>query len=254
MVSETSSNPRTQEVKDPQRRIPWGNVIAIVAIIIPLVVFFFWQLERKELAYSIINSSSILTVSDLASDLGDLSILLNDEEIEGLVNYSVSIINTGNVPVLADDFEMPISFDLGSNGEVLQVSVSEASDDSLKEIIANGLVIENNPNLRIALPSILLNSGDRFTLNIITSQIEAAPLSLDARVVGVSRLMQFGETFPNNIISILEPQPLFNILATLTIILSIKNFIDAREFVAYGLLRVIKLLLMVFRPNIRPRR
>jgi hypothetical protein len=171
------------------RRVSWEAIIGILAIIVPVIVFFIWQWQRKELSYIVSGTSRLLTIQKPDFSIGKLEILLDGKAVEGLISYNLEVVNTGNIPITADEMAYPIKISFGEIGDIVIAEVIETNDAILQADLRAGITIDNTNPTSVQLPPVLLNSGDYFKLNIVVSQAEIVSPKVEARIVGIERII-----------------------------------------------------------------
>lgn len=150
-----------------------STFIALASVIVPIIIFFL-QDKNKELSYEIIGFSEIANVN-FASD--KLELTYDGKKINKLGLLSVRISNSGGVPIRHEDFERPILLKLGERPEILKSRMGQSLPTNLKpQLTTVGTAVEVAP--------LLLNPGDNFIVEIITSS-DYPKLEVDARIAGI---------------------------------------------------------------------
>jgi hypothetical protein len=139
------------------------------------------QQERKSLSYER-QITSLVSVH--ASAKGSIRILFGDEEVERAHLVEVKLKNTGNVPILDEDFERPISFDLGRGATAMSVDVVDVEPAELCPEVR----VESN---EAHLMPLLLNPGDQLALKMLVRNLNGS-VTCHYRIVGISKLTDEG--------------------------------------------------------------
>lgn len=170
---------------------PWysrpQNVIAVLAILIPIIFSILFKLydeEKKELTVYYSEPQKLLTSSEQLK--GSLLLTYDSLSIQNISSVSIRIQNSGDLSVKKQDFiDGPIKFQIRDK----KFSNSESIQTIVLEIIKLSDANQQNSKIDIIetdgigefyyLPS-LLNSGDEVLLKVLVSNEP----SLDITVVG----------------------------------------------------------------------
>lgn len=131
-----------------------NNLIALIAVIIPLIIFFGFQRENYKLSIDILNDLPVVTVDrEYASEL---VITYKNEKINQLNIMDISIKNSGNKPILPDDIFEPLA--VSYPGRIV-------SEPTIIEV--DPIVLDPNIDFfedTIIIKPLLLNPGDSFVI------------------------------------------------------------------------------------------
>lgn len=156
-----------------------ATVFAAVAIFVSV-----WLTRRNQVRKSMsgeINVTELVSLHKAAGDAkGRIKIYFDDEEIEQVHLVEVKIENTGNVPVLSEDFEEPLMVELGEDAHPLTAEVTETKPADL-----NVKAVAYKTGAVIA--PLLLNPGDAITLKIFARNLKNEA-RISHRVVGISEI------------------------------------------------------------------
>ncbi|WP_323755329.1 hypothetical protein [Roseivirga sp.] len=154
-------------------------LIIALAIIPPFFIYYYFQRETKEIEVTINSRTSVIELNEKYSK--DIKVFYKSNPINALEVLQISVTNTGNKPIKADDFSSPLSFEFQSNTQIPLSSI-ESSPKNLNPIISNV-----SDSIYFLKP-LLLNPNDRFTFLafIIDSQKPNIPLTVNARIIGIS--------------------------------------------------------------------
>jgi hypothetical protein len=105
----------------------WQGIGAIIVFItLPLsVIFFLKQRHRKNISYRVIADTPVLTIRKEIED--QVQITLDNQPISDARLVILKIWNSGNVPILPNDYVEQIAFHFGENAEILDAEVLEQS-------------------------------------------------------------------------------------------------------------------------------
>lgn len=160
-----------------------GAVLAVLALILSFVIYQL-QRQRKGVTYEVLSRTHLLTVREELE--GKLQVLYEGEPAKSISLLVVKLWNSGNQPILATDYDRPISFCTGKTSRILSADVTDVEPAGL---IIKTTVHEN----LVTLDSILLNPGDALTLKLLVrdSNDVACP---DARIVGIKAIQRAGQS------------------------------------------------------------
>lgn len=168
-------------IRDPL----WQFVGAMLAVVALVASFLIYQLQRsrKGITYDVLSRTNLLTVREELE--GKLQVLYEGEPAKSLTLIVLRVWNSGNQPILAADFERPVSFCTGKTSRLLSAAVTQVEPP---ELMVDVEVVEN----MLTIMPTLLNSGDAVTLKLLVRDSGSA-LCPDARVVGVKSIRRAGE-------------------------------------------------------------
>jgi len=155
-----------------------GVVVSIGAIAVAIVLHRKQRsASKKSLAYEVTERS---LVSIGAEAQGRVAITYEGQRVERVHLVEVRLSNDGKVPINAGDFEQPLTIGLGERAEVMTLESPESNQQGLKPAISAA-------DSRLHLEPLLLNPGDSVLLKALVGGFRG-PVSVEARIVGVSRL------------------------------------------------------------------
>jgi hypothetical protein len=164
-------------------RDPVWQFIVIAALALAALVVAILQHRRKTLSYEIISRTPLLSVEEEVK--GTLQILFDGKPVQDVYLVVARIINTGNVPIVATDYEDPVNLSFGENSQILTTDSSETNPDSLR---ASTSIEKTN----VVLAPILLNMGDSITIKMLISQFDDE-IKVDGHIAGVKSIRKLGE-------------------------------------------------------------
>lgn len=174
----------------------WNFIAVVVAIIALLIPFL--QRKRKELSYRIVVNTPLVSVSEELE--GRVKVLLDDQPVSRVNLLIVAFANTGNVPILANDYYKPIQISINANAQILpSLEIVETDPIELKpysEIINNSQII---------IMPCLLNPSDSFQMRILVSDFNNE-LEVESRIVGIKSIK---ERYPRDGFKPLTPKFVF---------------------------------------------
>lgn len=159
-------------LRDPMVR----TILAVAAISITVLLFLIGR-RRKGLSY-MLSKTRVLGVHE-AVNPSRVQILFDGQPITDVHLLILTINNSGNEPIRADDFERAFRFSWAEPARILTAEVVEVNPESLHPTIKAG-------SSEIVLDPLLLNPGDWLRVKTLINQV--SKLSVDARIVGVKRI------------------------------------------------------------------
>jgi hypothetical protein len=141
------------------QQMPWqliGTLLAVVAICVSILIYKA-QRQIKKISYEILSKTQLLTVDEELE--GKLQVLYAGEPARDICLLIVKVFNSGNQPILAADYERPISFFTGPSSKILSAVITEVDPKNLSAEI-------NLQNSSVVLRPLLLNAKDSLTIKL----------------------------------------------------------------------------------------
>lgn len=154
-----------------------GTLLALIAIGISLWIVFAQRSKKRLLVETV---AHVPLVAFDSKGIPGLRIMFNDSPVENASVLLVRMQNIGNVPVLASDFEQPISLEFEEGARVLNADIGQTKPKHLPIKVAfadRSVLVERH----------LLNPGDAFTCRALI-QNSKGKYTAKARVAGVLEL------------------------------------------------------------------
>jgi hypothetical protein len=162
-----------------------GVVLALAAICVSVVLYLL-QRRRKALVYEFLSRTPLLSMKEEVE--GKLQILFDGEPVSDVHLVVVKIVNSGNVPITAHDYERPLALSVGAKAKILTAEVSETVPESLQALATIG-----PDRTDVVLTPVLLNGGDSATIKMLVSQFSGG-IRVDGRIVGVKDIKRLRES------------------------------------------------------------
>lgn len=155
----------------------------VVAIVVPFLLYFFWQRKRKKLVYEIISISPVVSY-----EIGNkLELRFNGKTITEAYSVVIKFTNTGNQPIRDTDFKSPIK--INSFGEnILNAEVTGSNIPGLKQEAE--WTISAGEQSQVTLKPLLLNPKDSITTNFLVEGKVTKIEKPTARIEGVTEITQ----------------------------------------------------------------
>lgn len=151
-----------------------GAVLALAAIVATLWVYVL-QRPRRRLLVERVARVPLTTLG--ANRIPGLELRLNGELLQSASVIVIRITNSGNQPILGDDFERPLTFKFEEGSAVLHAEMSEPSPEDLK-------VATSCQGRDLQVERCLLNPGDTFLCRALVRDSRGR-YEPSARVVGM---------------------------------------------------------------------
>jgi hypothetical protein len=176
-----------------------GAVLAALAI--GATVGIYWlQRQRKRLSYEVVSRNRLLTVTE--EHQSKLRVTYDGEPVKDLSILVIRLVNSGNVPIAAQDFATPVIISAGDRARVFSAAIT---DTDPVELLAE---IEKHDEQVLLVPT-LLNAGDAITLKLLVSDY-GGKASVFGRIVGVKTIGNLS-----------KPTALLNVLAATGLLLTL---------------------------------
>jgi len=160
-----------------------GVVVAVIALIIPIVIFII-QNRKKQLSYEIISKNPLLTTREKIE--GKIKVFYEENEVENVRFLSIKLINSGNIGIPANDYERPITFILPTDSKILSSEIISTNPDTL----TTDITIKEN---EISIRPVLMNAKDSLTFKVIYSESKNGSFIVDARIKDIKEIKKLGE-------------------------------------------------------------
>ena len=158
------------------------SLLAALGIAVTILIAYF-QRSKKSLSYQ-------LTADRLVSVDGDegyeqkVRVLYGDVEIRNLSRIEVRISNSGNRPILPDDFIEPMTITSENPAKILTVTLV---DQRPKGIVSEESLKVSPDDCAVTVPALLLNPKDSFTVRSHITDLDYEP-AVSGRIVGVKEI------------------------------------------------------------------
>ena len=157
------------------------HFLAILGILIPASLTLWVYVREKQkkcLSYDLKSKTKLITIHD--ERIGNLQISFDGEPVKNAHIFIVVVFNSGNTPIVSDDYEKYLEIIFSEQTEILSADVIEKTPGDLD------VAFEVARNL-IRLKPTLLNSGDSVTFKFLTREDSSDPI-VSGRIVGVGRI------------------------------------------------------------------
>ena len=156
------------------------GVAGIVSTIILGVVLYRLQRRRKELGYRVLSQTRVVSVeAELAERV---QVLYEGRLVSDVHLVVVEIVNWGNQPIVAQDYEHPLGFHTGETSRILTAELTESEPDGLP---ASPTISQTRHT--VTVDPLLLNPGDTFKVRILVSDF-GGTVEVATRIEGVKKV------------------------------------------------------------------
>lgn len=215
-----------ESLTSPIVQITINAAIGLLTIIVSILIYRKQQ-SRKGITYEVISDNPILSLKKELK--GRVQVLFDAKPIDDARLVIIRIWNSGNVPILPQEYGDPIRFDFGENAEILDADVLETIPSNMTDKAKASLSLEAGG---VVLEPILLNSRDSITFKVLLAQMQSTrEIKVNARIVGINQILNFDKlTFPRR--SFARVAIYFShLLFVLTIIYFILSIYENRLFI-----------------------
>jgi hypothetical protein len=183
--------PRTNSLRrDGRLRDPIWQFLSVVVTIAAIGVSLYSSydvytrsISSKQLEIEIAYSASIISLDE--ARMSKIELLYEGESISCASVVGLHIENTGNVPILPEDFVSPIGIRVPPPARIVATRVEDAEPHNLQPRFSQVQLSE------IILDPLLLNPGDAFGVEMTVlelSEPDSASLAVMGRVVGIKTI------------------------------------------------------------------
>lgn len=158
-------------------------IVLFPSVILGGIIAYWIYLKQKnikELAYEKVSLNNIVKIDSKFRN--SIEVKFNGEKVEKLWLLIIKIINSGNTPIEKKDFDAPISIELKSGNQILDVEIINKYPGNLQ-------LLATHTSQKIELSPILLNAGDNYSIRVMISGAEPKYI-LHARISGVKDLKE----------------------------------------------------------------
>ncbi|MBI3169572.1 MAG: hypothetical protein HYZ22_13900 [Chloroflexi bacterium] len=172
----------------------WGVIGVIATIVFGLfgiigVILAFLQLiqTNKQLSFEFVSVTPILKIAKGFQD--QVEIRFKQQVAKNLHLVVIRFSNSGKSSIKSDDYVRPLKFSV-KTGQIISAEVIETDPNNL------GDLIEITDSTSVVFKKTLLNSKDKFTVNILISEFsgKTKDIEVDARIDGVKSIKESHES------------------------------------------------------------
>lgn len=157
----------------------FAGVIFSIAAIGATFLVYFWQRDRRELAFGTFYQAPLLGVSEELAKRVQIS--FDGQAISNLQLVVLALKNSGNRAITKSDFERDLRIDMGVGVSILSADVTKQSPPNL------AAQVQAHHN-HIVVSPLLLNPKDYVLVKLLTTGAVASAQA-NARIVGISRFV-----------------------------------------------------------------
>ena len=160
--------------------------IGLLTIIVSVLIFRKQQ-SRRNLTYEIISDAHILSIKAEVKD--KVQILFENKLVNNVRLLIFRIWNSGNTPILPNDYIEPLSIDFGEGAEILDADVLDAFPSDIRDKARTSLKVVTGI---LVFEPILLNSTDSITVKILLTQQQVTKgFKISSRIVGINQIQYY---------------------------------------------------------------
>lgn len=158
-------------LRDPM----WQFIGAIVAI--GSLVYYLGSRKKKHLSYRLQVSQLLSVEDDVRSKL---KITFAGKAVHDLQLVTIRFFNSGNQPILSNDFEAPIEIGFAHDTRIFKAEVARTVPESLNP----SLSIKDNS---VIIQPLLMNSKDWINISILLTQFDEH-VRIRSRIAGINQI------------------------------------------------------------------
>jgi hypothetical protein len=156
-----------------------GFLVALITIVLTIVFTISdRRRSRKSLHYAILTRDLVRVDRDVKSRV---QILFYGQPVASPYLLTLRVANTGRQPITRTDFDQPLVATI--TGTVMSATVAATSPPAL----ADHLSWQQDSDSRLRFNALLLNPGDWFEIQVLTTAptVPSRPLDLNTRIIGI---------------------------------------------------------------------
>lgn len=154
-------------------------VLSVIAIVIAIIGIYLRERRRKGFSYNIESANPVVSVEERVADR--VIIYFDNERVGNVHLIAIDIWNSGNQTILEADFNRAVSFNFGEDAIILSSSIVSVEPRTLDPSF-------NIMHNMATLDPLLLNNGDKMTVNFLVSNWDSDALDVDGRITGVKEI------------------------------------------------------------------
>lgn len=158
----------------------WQFIGALLALLAIAVSFWVYILQKPKKRLLIERVARVPLITLGADATPGLQITMNGRTINQATVILVRVVNIGNTPLPASDFESPITLEFEEKSIVLDARIAETEPKDIP------VQVTNTANT-LSITKTLLNPGDSFTCRALVQDSKGS-YAAKARVSGVQRI------------------------------------------------------------------
>lgn len=156
-----------------------GVIISLIAIIIPIIIYFF-QKTKKNLSYEILSNNSVLSNKDKIE--GKLKILYDEKILDDVSICEIKFLNNGNQSISSNDFEKTLDLKFSKDVDILSVDIINVEPENLN-------VDYNKQKNILQINPLLLNVKDYFVVKVLLSNLtKSKDIQIEGRIKDIKKI------------------------------------------------------------------
>ncbi len=167
------------------------NVSIGLLTIFVSVMIYRKQQNRRSITYRTISATSLLSVGEEVK--GEVKVLYKGKAVSNVRLIILKMWNSGNMPILPQEYIEPIKFEFGDHEEILDVDVLETMPSDIKNKVKTSLKSDTKS---VTFEPLLLNRNDSITFKVLLTQSKLIKkIDVSGRIVGINQILSF-DKFP----------------------------------------------------------
>jgi len=152
-----------------------GAFLAALGLFVTVVQPYLSR-NRKQLNYRVLLTFPIRSEDLLPNDILNLKI---SKPIHDGYSFVIRFISLGNDPITRQDYERPITIELGKDAQIIKTEIIQVHPEDLE------IEFINQTDNSVTIRPILLNSGDYFAIKFMINCFDET-INIKGRIIGIS--------------------------------------------------------------------
>lgn len=152
-------------------------IVALGGVLIPIWI---WQFDWKSNSMSVRLASSVDLRPATHNSIGDLRLVVGENEINSPFLSTVELVNDGSRPIPAASFEGQLNVLIDNDAKLVRVTVEKTNPTDLQPH-----VVMDDKSLKLS--PLLLNPADSITFSILSAGVKPK-FSVRSRIAGINKI------------------------------------------------------------------
>ena len=175
-------------LENPSWQVSINAFIGLLTIVISIIIFRKQQ-SQKEITFWVLSDQPILNfVEEFKNEVaGRIQTLFDTKPATDIRRVEISVWNSGNTPIVENEYTEPIKFEFGENAEILEAIITKTTPNNMN-------VSLKSDSKQITLEPFLLNRRDAVTFKVLLAQTPIMKdVSVRTRVVGMNQILDYNK-------------------------------------------------------------
>lgn len=175
-------------LENPSWQVSINAFIGLLTIVISIIIFRKQQ-SQKEITFWVLSDQPILNfVEEFKNEVaGRIQTLFDTKPATDIRRVEISVWNSGNTPIVENEYTEPIKFEFGENAEILEAIITKTTPNNMN-------VSLKSDSKHITLEPFLLNRRDAVTFKVLLAQTPIMKdVNVRTRVVGMNQILDYNK-------------------------------------------------------------